>query len=130
MPTSTRSSGCVGCLGWAARATTHGSRPRPHARRGRPPTRNSPGRSVPRMPVPAAAQVPDLVKRDFTASHPDEKWCGDITYVPVGESGFVYFATVIDLYSGRLIGWSVAEHMRAELVQGALAAAVATRGGN
>ena len=79
---------------------------------------------------PAAAHLPDLVKRDFTASRPDEKWCGDITYVPVGASGFVYFATVIDLYSGRLVGWSVAEHMRAELVQGALAAAVAARGGN
>jgi transposase InsO family protein len=52
------------------------------------------------------------------------------TYVPVGESGFMYFATVIDLYSGRLVGWSVAEHMRAELVRDALAAAVAARGGS
>lgn len=61
-------------------------------------------RVVTTVPDPAAPQIPDLVKRDFTASHPDEKWCGDITYVPVGESGFVYFATVIDLYSGRLVG--------------------------
>ena len=86
-------------------------------------------RVVTTVPDPAAAHIPDLVRRDFAASRPDEKWCGDITYVPVGESGFVYFATVIDLYSGRLVGWSVAEHMRAELVQGALAAAVAGRGG-
>ena len=50
--------------------------------------------------------------------------------MPVGASGFVYLATVIDLCSGRLVGWSVAEHMRAELVRDALAAAVATRGGN
>jgi transposase InsO family protein len=87
-------------------------------------------RVVTTVPDPAAAHIPDLVKRDFTASRPDEKWCGDITYVPIGESGFVYFATVIDLFSGRLVGWSIAEHMRAELVQGALAAAVAGRGGN
>jgi len=40
-------------------------------------------------------------------------------------SGFVYFATVIDLFSGRLVGWSIATHMRAELVRDALAAAVA-----
>jgi transposase InsO family protein len=87
-------------------------------------------RVVTTVPDPAASHIPDLVKRDFTASRPDEKWCGDITYVPVGESGFVYFATVIDLYSGRLVGWSVAEHMRAELVRDALAAAVAARGGS
>ena len=79
---------------------------------------------------PGAMAAPDLVGRDFTASRPDEKWCGDITYVPVGASGFVYFATVIDLFSGRLVGWSIAEHMRAELVRDALAAAVAARGGN
>jgi transposase InsO family protein len=81
------------------------------------------------VPDPAASGIPDLVKRDFAASRPDEKWCGDITYVPVGAAGFVFFATVIDLYSGRLVGWSVAEHMRAELVRDALAAAVAARGG-
>jgi transposase InsO family protein len=80
------------------------------------------------VPDPGACAIPDLVKRDFTASRPDEKWCGDITYVPVGMSGFVFFATVIDLYSGRLVGWSIAEHMRAELVRDALAAAVAARG--
>jgi transposase InsO family protein len=82
------------------------------------------------VPGPCAAGIPDLVKREFTASRPNEKWCGDITYVPVGESGFIYFATVIGLYSGRLIGWSIAEHMRAELARDALAAALATRGGS
>jgi len=86
-------------------------------------------RVVTTVPDPAVHAVPDLVGRDFTASRPDEKWCGDITYVPVGESGFIYFATVIDLFSGRLVGWSIAEHMRAELVRDALAAAVAARGG-
>jgi transposase InsO family protein len=61
-------------------------------------------RVVTTVPDPGASGIADLVGRDFTAERPDEKWCGDITYVPVGESGFVYFATVIDLYSGRLVG--------------------------
>jgi transposase InsO family protein len=86
-------------------------------------------RVVTTVPDSGAGQVPDLVKRDFTARRPDEKWCGDLTYVPVGASGFVFLAAVIDLYSGRLVGWSIAEHMRAELVRDALAAAVVTRGG-
>jgi transposase InsO family protein len=76
-----------------------------------------------------AQPAPDLLGRDFDAEAPDVKWCGDITYVPVGESGFIYLATVIDLFSGRLIGWSIADHHRAELVRDALAAAVAARGG-
>ncbi|MFL6109810.1 MAG: IS3 family transposase [Catenulispora sp.] len=76
------------------------------------------------------APAPDLLGRDFAAERPDAKWCGDITYIPVGESGFVYLATVIDLFSGRLVGWSIADHHRAELVADALKAAVAARGGN
>lgn len=80
-------------------------------------------------PDKTAAPAPDLLGRDFAASAPDVKWCGDITYIPVGESGFIYLATVIDLFSGRLIGWSIADHHRADLVADALAAAVATRGG-
>jgi transposase InsO family protein len=78
----------------------------------------------------AAPPAPDLLGRDFTARRPDEKWCGDITYIPTGESGFMYLASVIDLFSGRLIGWSIAEHHRAGLVRDALAAAVAARGGD
>lgn len=77
-----------------------------------------------------AAPAPDLLGRDFSAGAPDVKWCGDITHIPVGESGFIYLATVIDLFSGRLVGWSIADHHRAELVQDALKAAVATRGGD
>ena len=78
---------------------------------------------------PAAQSAPDLLGRAFTANAPNAKWCGDITYIPVGESAFTYLATVIDLFSGRLIGWSIADHHRAELVRDALAAAVAARGG-
>lgn len=75
-----------------------------------------------------AAPAPDLIGRDFTADRPDAKWCGDITYLRAGHS-WMYLATVIDLYSRRVIGYSMAEHMRAELVIDALYAAVAARGG-
>lgn len=76
-----------------------------------------------------APPAPDLVGRDFTATRANEKWVGDITYVPLHGGRFVYFATVIDLFSRRLIGWSIAGHHRAELVEDALKAAVAARGG-
>ena len=71
----------------------------------------------------------DLVERDFDPAAPDEVWVGDITYVPTGE-GWLYLATVIDLFSRRVIGWSLADHMRAELVCDALRMATATRGGH
>jgi len=54
------------------------------------------------------------------------RWCGDITYIPTDE-GWLYLATTLDLGSRRLLGWSMADHMRAELVCDALSAAVATR---
>ncbi|KPI22025.1 Integrase catalytic region [Actinobacteria bacterium OK006] len=68
-------------------------------------------------------------ERDFTAAQLDEKWCGDITYVQVGGS-WLYLACVLDICSRRVLGWSMASHMRAELVIDALKMAVATRGGN
>jgi transposase InsO family protein len=55
-------------------------------------------------------------------------WAGDITYIPTGE-GWLFLATVIDLFSRRVIGWSVADHLRTPLVAAALEMAVATRGG-
>ena len=58
-------------------------------------------------PVPA----PDLVGRDFTAARPDEKWCGDVTYVRTWD-GWAYLATVIELHSRKVIGWAIAAHMR------------------
>ncbi|WP_420717727.1 IS3 family transposase [Streptomyces sp. H27-S2] len=73
--------------------------------------------------------VPDLVQRDFTAGTLDEKWCGNITYVQVG-AVWHYLACVIDIRSRRVLGWSMAPHMRAGLVVDALQAAVAARGGN
>jgi transposase InsO family protein len=82
------------------------------------------------MPAPDAAQVPDLLQRDFTASEPNTKYVGDITYLPVGDGRFLYLATVLDLYSKRLAGWAIADHMRTELVTDALEAAARTRGGD
>ena len=61
----------------------------------------------------------DLLARDFTADRPRYKLVGDITYVWTWE-GWLYLATVIDCFSRQVIGWSMAEHMRAELVVDAL----------
>jgi transposase InsO family protein len=77
---------------------------------------------------PARPAAPDVLGRDFTASAPDQRWVGDITYLRVADR-FLYLATVLDLHSRRLIGWSLAEHARATLVSDALDAAVAARGG-
>lgn len=74
-----------------------------------------------------APPVADLVQRDFTAGTLDEKWCGDITYVQVGAT-WLYLACVIDIRSRRVLGYSMAPHMRAGLVIDALQAAVAARG--
>jgi transposase InsO family protein len=82
------------------------------------------------IPEPAATPVPDLLERDFTATAPNTRYVGDITYLPVAGGKFLYLATVLDLHSRRLAGWSIAEHMRTELVADALKAAAATRGGN
>jgi transposase InsO family protein len=80
------------------------------------------------IPDPNAAKAPDLIGRDFTAAAPNRRYVGDITYLPVGERGFLYLATVIDLHSRRLAGWAIADHMRTELVLDALNAAQRTRG--
>ncbi|GAA1804791.1 hypothetical protein GCM10009682_28110 [Luedemannella flava] len=77
---------------------------------------------------PTAAKAPDLIGRDFTAPAVNQRYVGDITYLPVGERGFLYLATVIDLHSRRLVGWAIADHMRTDLVIDALHAAQRTRG--
>ncbi|MFE3330001.1 IS3 family transposase [Streptomyces sp. NPDC059176] len=77
---------------------------------------------------PASAKAPDLIGRDFTASEPNTKYVGDITYLPLDSGKFLYLATVLDLASRRLAGWAIADHMRTDLVIDALAAAERTRG--
>src|SRR4051812_6110350 len=80
------------------------------------------------IPEPADQLVPDLLERDFTAQKPNTTYVGDITYLPCGNGQNLYLATVIDCFSRRLVGWSIADHMRTELVVDALAAAAAERG--
>ena len=74
-------------------------------------------------PEPADHKVPDLLKRDFTAPAPNQRYVGDITYLPLSDGENLYLATVIDCYSRRIVGWAVADHMRTELVEDALPAA-------
>jgi putative transposase len=61
----------------------------------------------------------DLVNRAFDPDQPDRLWCMDITEHPTGD-GKIYLAVVLDAFSRRVIGWSIADHMRAELVADAL----------
>jgi hypothetical protein len=77
---------------------------------------------------PAAAARADQIGRDFTAdaSKINARWCGDITYIGTWE-GWLYLATVIDIASRRVVGYAMADHLRTELVSGALANAVAAR---
>ncbi|QDO03820.1 IS3 family transposase [Streptomyces sp. RLB3-17] len=73
--------------------------------------------------------APDFVGRDFTAEAPDLVWCGDMTEIESGE-GKLYLATVIDLFSRRLLGYAMGERHDASLVVAALHMAAATRGGD
>lgn len=75
------------------------------------------------------AQVPaaDLVERDFSAEEPDGLWLTDLTYIATDE-GWLYLCSILDVFSRRLLGWSMAEHMRTELCTDALDAAVMVRG--
>ena len=80
------------------------------------------------IPEPADQKVPDLIRRDFTAPAPNQRYVGDITYLPIADGANLYLATVIDCFSRRLAGWAIAEHMRTDLVADALSAAHGTRG--
>lgn len=75
---------------------------------------------------PLATPAADLVERDFSASGPDELWVGDITFVPT-YSGFLFLSVVMDAWSRRIIGWSMATHLRTELVLDALEMALHQR---
>ena len=71
-------------------------------------------------------QAPDLVERDFTASVPNRLWVADITYVPTW-AGFLYLAVVLDAFSRRIVGWSMATTLATRLVLDALNMALMTR---
>jgi transposase InsO family protein len=68
----------------------------------------------------------DLLKRNFTATRPNEKWVSDITYIKV-EKGFVYLAVIMDVFSRKIIGWSLDSTMTNQLIIDALEMALASR---
>ena len=72
------------------------------------------------------AIVANVLDRDFSASRPNEKWVTDITYVWTAE-GWLYVATVIDLYSRRVVGWSTGESLETSLCLKALSMALSHR---
>src|SRR5262249_46278490 len=74
----------------------------------------------------AGCQAPDLVERNFTAEAPDRLWVADITYIPTW-AGFLYLAVVLDAFSRRIVGWSMATTLAAQLVLDALNMALVTR---
>jgi transposase InsO family protein len=68
----------------------------------------------------------NVLNRNFTTTEPDKAWVADITYIPT-EQGWLYLAVIIDLFSRRVIGWSMDDHMRTDLVLTALDAALKQR---
>ena len=73
-----------------------------------------------------ARPAPDLVDRNFVAVRPNQLWVADITFVPTA-SEFLYLAVVLDAWSRKIVGWSMANHLRAELVVDALEMAIGQR---
>lgn len=67
--------------------------------------------------------APNLIARDFTATAPNRVWLADITYIPTTE-GWLYLAAVMDLFSRKIVGWAMRDHMRVELVSSALSIAL------
>jgi len=72
------------------------------------------------------AVAPNVLERDFAAEAPDRKWAADITYVATSE-GWLYLAVVLDLCSRKVVGWAMADHLRAELCTNALEMALKRR---
>ena len=87
------------------------------ARRGR---RRTPRTTDSRHDLPVA---PNLLDRNFTADRPDQVWLADISYIPTGE-GFLYLAAIKDMGTREIVGWSMADHLRAELCVDALVMAI------
>jgi transposase InsO family protein len=81
---------------------------------------------APKSSGQAQTVAPNQLNRAFTVTEPDTVYVGDITYLPTGE-GWLYLSVVLDLCSRAVVGWSMADHMRAELVNQALAMAICQR---
>ncbi len=89
---------------------------------------HKPARKVTTIPAEHRGKLPDLVQRDFQPGEINRVWVSDITCIKTGE-GWLYLATVLDLGSRRLVGYSMARHMRTGLIVDALDMAAACRGG-
>ncbi len=76
---------------------------------------------------PAATLAPDLVERRFQASGLDRLWVADITYLPTEQEGFLYLSVILDVFSRRVVGWSMQQQLHTELVLAALEMAVGKR---
>src|SRR5689334_2827395 len=68
----------------------------------------------------------NLLDRNFAAEKPDQVWLADITYIPTGEGG-LYLAVILDLFTRKVVGWAMRDHMRAELTMAALTMAIQRR---
>lgn len=88
----------------------------------------SPRRRCPRttQSAPGNPVAPNVLAQDFTAERPDQKWVADITYVDTAE-GWLYLAPVLDLFSRKVVGWSMSTHLYSSLVEDALHMAVTRR---
>ena len=75
---------------------------------------------------PLAKNAPNLLNQEFSALLPNQKWVSDITYIDTAE-GWLYLASILDLYSRRVVGWAMSEQMDASLVENALQMALFTR---
>ena len=85
------------------------------------------GLPVDRGARPSSAIAPNILDREFTAIAPNQKWVADFTYLWTAE-GWLYVAVVLDLYSRRIVGWSMQAQMSAQLVTDALMMAIWRRG--
>jgi putative transposase len=77
-------------------------------------------------PRAGARRAPDLVRRHFSADAPNVLWVADATYIPTGE-GFLYLAVVLDVFSRRIVGWAMSDHLYTELMLRALDMALLQR---
>ena len=75
---------------------------------------------------PGAIPAPNLLNQEFCASAPNQKWVSDITYIETVE-GWLYLASILDLFSRKVVGWAMADHMEASLVEEALKMALQQR---
>ena len=75
---------------------------------------------------PGAIPASNLLNQEFYASAPDQKWVSDITYIETAE-GWLYLASILDLFSRKVVGWAMADHMASSLVEDALKMALQQR---